>query len=211
MAIKAQGLLLRMETAARAAAKTITAVTAASPPVVSAASHGYAAGDIIYIDGIVGMTQLNGRAFVVSNPLTGTFELKGIDGTGYTTYASGGNAYKATLSSVAEVSNFDGFDGQASEIDVTNLQSLAKEYLIGLQDFGTANFDLFLRNADAGQVALRAAKESAAAKIFAVTLSDATVAAFVGFVKSFSASGSADGAVAGKTSIRITGAPAWFA
>jgi hypothetical protein len=210
MAIKSQGALLAMETT-RAAAKTITGITAASPPVVSSSSHGYTAGQIVYISGVVGMTQVNGRAFVVGTAAAGTFELKGVDGTSWTAYASAGSAYLITPTSVGQASKIGGFDGQAPEIDVTNLQSVAKEYLLGLQDFGNLSFDVFLDNTDTGQTALRAAKESGAAKVFTWTLSDAKVSAFVAYVKQFSANADADGAVTGAVQLRITGAPAWFA
>ena len=52
-------------------------------------------GDTVVISGVGGMTQVNGKRFIVSNKTTTTFELKDIDGnnvntTSYTTYTSGG-------------------------------------------------------------------------------------------------------------------------
>jgi hypothetical protein len=52
----------------------ITGVTQANPAVVSATAHGLVAGDICYIEGIVGMTELNGRQFTVANESANTFE-----------------------------------------------------------------------------------------------------------------------------------------
>lgn len=80
-------------------AKSITAVTSASPGVVTIASHGYSNGDWIYVTDIVGMTQLNGRFLLVANVTTNTFELQTVDGVNldtsdYTAYASGGTAEK---------------------------------------------------------------------------------------------------------------------
>lgn len=210
MAIKAQSARLQAEST-RAAAKVITAITAANPPVVSSTAHGYANGAIVYIDGVVGMTELNGRAFVVANQATNTFELKGINATTYTAYASGGSAYLITLGDVAEVTGVSGFDGEAGEIDVTNLRSTAKEYLVGLQDFGNVNLDVTLNNTDTGQALLRTIKASAAAKVFALTLSDAKVSSFVALVKSFTFDASADQAVTGQVKLRVTGEPSWFA
>jgi hypothetical protein len=40
-----------------------------------------------------------------------------------------------TYTEVKEITKFQGFDGQAAEIDTTHLRSTAKEYLMGLQDF----------------------------------------------------------------------------
>lgn len=122
-----------------------------------------------------------------------------------------GKAYKVTLTAVAEVSSVAGFDGQAPEIDTTHLRSTAKEYLLGLQDFGNLTLNVFLKNADAGQVELRNLKESGDAAVFTITLSDGTVSAFVGRVSQFTFSAERDGAVSGQVTIRITGQPAWFA
>jgi hypothetical protein len=210
MAIKAQSARLQAEST-RAAAKTITAITAANPPVVSSATHGFTAGQIVYIDGIAGMVELNGRSFVVANPAAGTFELKGINASAYTAYTSGGSAYLITITDIAEVTSVSGFDGQASEIDTTNLRSTAKEYLVGLQDFGNVSLNVLMNNGDAGQTLLRTIKGSASAKVFSLTLSDAKVSAFVGLVKQFSFDASADAAVTGQVSIRVTGEPSWFA
>lgn len=76
--------------------RTITAATQADPVVVTtSAAHGYVTGDEVQIDNVVGMTELNGVRFVVSNETATTFELTtvagdNIDGTNFTAYVSGG-------------------------------------------------------------------------------------------------------------------------
>lgn len=80
-------------------AKTITGATAANPVVITSAAHGYANGQDVFISGVVGMTQINGRWFKVANQTANTFELQSIhaaniDGTGYTAYSSGGSIDK---------------------------------------------------------------------------------------------------------------------
>ena len=79
--------------------KTITAITKANPGVITSNSHGFANGDEIYIIGVGGMTQLNGRNFRVANVTTNTFTLTdlfgdAIDTTNFTTFTSGGTADK---------------------------------------------------------------------------------------------------------------------
>ena len=79
--------------------KVISAITKANPAVVTATSHGYSDGDFVNISGVVGMTEVNGKTFKVSNKTTNTFELQDVDGTninssGYTTYSSDGVANK---------------------------------------------------------------------------------------------------------------------
>jgi hypothetical protein len=78
-------------------AKTITAVTRADPGVVTSSSHGFSDGDDVYVTGVVGMTQLNGRTMRVDNKTSNTFELNDYDGnnintTNYTAYGSAGTA-----------------------------------------------------------------------------------------------------------------------
>lgn len=75
----------------------ITGATKANPVVITSANHGYANGDVVYISGVTGMTQLNGNVYTVANKTTNTFQLQGINGTSYSTYKSGGTAYCTKL------------------------------------------------------------------------------------------------------------------
>lgn len=82
-----------------AAAQSITGITQANPAVVTySGADNYANGDEVILSGIVGMTELNGRRFIVANVDTGanTFELTttggaNVNSTGYTAYSSGGS------------------------------------------------------------------------------------------------------------------------
>lgn len=74
-------------------AAVITGVTQANPAVVTtAAAHTFANGETVTPTGIVGMTELNGNSYVIGNVTATTFELTGIDSTGFTAYVSGGSA-----------------------------------------------------------------------------------------------------------------------
>ena len=77
--------------------KDITGITQANPAVVTAVAHGYSNGDLVWIDGVVGMTELNRRYFTIANVATDTFELSGEDSSGYSAYVSGGKATKGRL------------------------------------------------------------------------------------------------------------------
>jgi hypothetical protein len=210
MALKTQGTRLRVASTSGSPVN-ITGITAANPAVVTAVAHGLATGDVVIIRGIVGMVQLNDRAFVVDNLTANTFSLRGIDSTGFTAYTSGGTVARQTLIDVAETSQIAGFDGQATEVDTTHLRSTAKEYVLGLQDFGNVTLSMFTVS-DAGQARLRALKAQGNAAAFAVTLSDNSVAAFMAFVRSFTFDvGGPDGTVQSQVQLRVTGEPAWFA
>jgi|TARA_R110002110_G_scaffold43923_6_gene135928 hypothetical protein len=76
---------------------TISGATAANPVVVTDTSHPYTNGEEIYITGVVGMTELNGKYYKIANKATHTYELTDIDdtninGSGYTAYSSAGTA-----------------------------------------------------------------------------------------------------------------------
>ena len=111
----------------------------------------------------------------------------------------------ALLTEVKEVTTFSGFDGQAAEIETTNLQSTAKEYLMGLEDAGAFNVDINYVAADPGQSEARTARAARTLKTFLVTFSDATTAAFDAYVLSNPITGGVDAKVDSSFSMRITG------
>ena len=87
---KDQGAILESTT-------TISGATQADPVVITDTGHGYSNGDEVYITGVAGMTELNGKYYLVANKNANDFELTdidgtNIDGTGYTAYSSGGTA-----------------------------------------------------------------------------------------------------------------------
>ncbi|AIY40189.1 Phage protein [Collimonas arenae] len=76
-------------------ATAITGISQAFPGVITDPAHGYNNGDLVYLTGIVGMTQLNGRFGVVTGATTNTFYLTDMYGvvistSGYSAYVSGG-------------------------------------------------------------------------------------------------------------------------
>lgn len=75
---------------------TITGITQATPPVV-AAINSFVDGDWVVIEGVVGMTPLNGNVYIVDNASGTDFELLDLDGNAvnsalFPAYVSGGTA-----------------------------------------------------------------------------------------------------------------------
>lgn len=105
--------------------KSITGITQASPGVVTTAvPHGFSNGDEVYIDGVTGMTEVNGKFFLIANVAADTFELQDRDGnnldtSGYTAYVSGGNA-----NAIYEI------DTPYAEADIDKLQYAQKADLM---------------------------------------------------------------------------------
>lgn len=81
------------------ALKAITGVTNATPMVVTSASHGFTAGDIVVQRGITGNLAANGT-FRVGTTTTDTYQLKTLGGantTGSGAYSAGGQVINLTL------------------------------------------------------------------------------------------------------------------
>lgn len=74
---------------ARETAKTVTAITKASPGTVTSAAHGFANGDKVIFTIGTGMTELNNVTAIIGNVTTNTFDLLGVNTTSYTTFTSG--------------------------------------------------------------------------------------------------------------------------
>lgn len=85
----------RNDTRVTETAQDITNITKANPAVVTySGSDNYSNGDKVFITGVKGMTQVNGNDYTIANVNTGsnTFELSGVNSSGFSTYTSGGTA-----------------------------------------------------------------------------------------------------------------------
>lgn len=103
------------------------------------------------------------------------------------------------------VQSFSGLDGAASDIDTTDLDSTAMEYINGLVDEGKFSFDIKVLLADAGQVALRAARTSGALKGLQLTLPDASTATFQVLVKAIPMTGGVNALLKTTVDTKISG------
>jgi len=203
-AISAQGSIIAVNTGV-GAAKTITAIALGNPTILTATSHGFQNGDVVTLAGLTGIdaSTLNGQSISVRNVTTNTFAVY-IDTTAKAITAAG-TATSVTFTNIANVKTFTGFDGAASEIDVTNLDSLAKEFRLGLVDPGQFTFEIDYDSANVGHIALRAKQVSGVLNHFKLTLPDATVVTFTAYVKKFSLGGGVDAVAKTSVDLRISG------
>lgn len=74
---------------ASSATSYITGITQTNPGVVTAPNHGLSSGNTVYIQNVVGMTQVNNLSFIITVLSANTFSI-GVDCTSYTAYSSGG-------------------------------------------------------------------------------------------------------------------------
>ncbi|MBU1567716.1 MAG: phage tail protein [Proteobacteria bacterium] len=142
-------------------AETISAAAAGYPTILTATAHGLANGDIAAIAGVVGTmgtdsaNGLNGNSYTVKNITTNTFCIEA-NTTGLT-YTSDGTATPSAWIQIKELKSIKPAGAAASSIDVTDLDSTAKEYRTGLMDNGSFSCDIQILESDPGQAAALAA------------------------------------------------------
>ena len=170
--------------------------------------HGLADGDVVKLSGILGMTELNDDVFIVNVLTSSTFELVDTDSSNYGTYVSHGSIDKATFSNFCELTGYNRQGGSKTENDATSLCSTAKEYELGLPDFGTTQLDFFFAPQTAIQSAMADFDSSGEKMAVKVTLPKAGgIRTLLGFVQQTGEQAGSDGLRTGSITIRNTGAP----
>ncbi len=210
-AISAQGTTVSIGTTTGSAIN-LSAVALTNPCRVTLASvTGLNKGDVLTLAGIVGTTQLNGNSYVIQyiEPVTKIVTLAGVDATGFTAYTSGGTATPVQWTKVSNVRSYNGFDGAASEIERTNFDSTAKEFILGLFDPSQFTIEVDQDNSDAGQIALMTAQVTGLLKNFKLLLPNGNSATFTAYVKKFNSQGAVDQAVRRSADLRISGPITW--
>lgn len=128
-----KGRNCRVEIAATySAAKTVTGVTKAVPPVVTSTAHGLAEGTIGYFDTAAGMDELLGQAVSVDATASNTFDAEGLDSTNFGTFTSGTVTPVATWLTLSTATSYEIPEGAADELDATTLLDRIKQTETGL-------------------------------------------------------------------------------
>lgn len=102
--------------------------------VTTAVNHGYVNDDVVFINGVLGMTQVNGRYFSITVTALNTFQLN-IDSTLYGLYTGAGSAYKTidSLERVMGIYQFQKNDGTRETLAFS--QQRAYKYDIVTENF----------------------------------------------------------------------------
>lgn len=189
-------------------AKNITGVTVGNPTLFTSTAHGLLNGDVVTMAALTGADAglFNTLSFVVTNKTANTFALQ-VDTTGKTITAGSGTATPVTYTEIKEVKSFDPSGQQVNELEVTHLQSTAKEFVAGLPDSGEFGMELNWVQADPGQAALVAGYLARTTESFKVTAPDNTTFTFSAIVKSMPIipKAAVDAPMTITASMRITG------
>jgi hypothetical protein len=210
-AVSSQGLKIEVEVGKQTAVAAAT-ISAGKPADLTKAAQVWELGDVAYIKSST-ITKIVGQSYPLKptgQASAGVAELVGSDTTGETEDATA-SVELVDWAQLCETKTFNGFDGQASEIDVTTICSEAKESRSGLQDFGSFNFDMNFVPSDESQKALMDAKATGKPIWVRVTLPDNLGAyVFQALVRQVTLSGGVDAVLSSSVSLRITGAPVFI-
>jgi hypothetical protein len=125
------------------------------------------------------------------------------------TVAVSPNTPSGFTDNIPELRDFQGPQGTSPEVDVTSLDSTAREKISGLKDNGsfTANMNWIPNNLQ-HQGCIND-QETRVRRWYRLEFSDSTLAEFIGFVTSTSTTGAVDNVVSMALSISISGAITW--
>lgn len=195
-----------------AATKIITVITKANPGVVSSVAHGYANGDIIYLE-VQGMSQLNGRAVRVAGVTADSFQLEGVDTTLFDTFLSGTSAKVTMGTSITTATSINGSGGDYDFEDTTTIHANRRTQVPKLPSPAAYTLDNIWDITDAGQIACRAASDAQALCVFSFTFgSGGKKMYFAGYVgASLMPGGQSQGLVTTSIVITMDGSPTYYA
>ena len=197
---------------ALAAAKTITAITKASPGVVSSTAHGYSNGDYVLLS-VQGMFQVNNKVARVAGVTTDTFQLESVDTTDFDTFGSG-TAQKITFgTSVTSATSLTASGGDFDFIDTTVIHDNAKTQMPGLPNPLAYSFENIWDISDAGQIAMKAASDAQDMRAFKFTFgTGGPIMVFAGYVGfSGAPTGQAQQLITTPAVITAYGTPSYYA
>jgi hypothetical protein len=118
---------------------------------------------------------------------------------------------QSTAQTVGTVTSFNGPTGSAAVIDITSLESTAKEKLMGLPDEGQITIDMIYDSSNAGQTALRVDRAARTKRNVSVKLTDGSSSLFHAdaYVTNWSITGTVDDAVKAAATFELTGPITW--
>lgn len=149
-----------------AAAKVVSAVTKASPPVATSTAHGLAAGAVGYMSGVGGMTLLEGQAVRVAAPTADTFQMPGLNTTTHATYTGGNFIPINTWASFGTLTSYEMSGGDGIETDVGTIHDEVDQI-----EYGGLNAQSFTFNGlseDSPGAAMQALENAAISQSFVV-------------------------------------------
>lgn len=157
---------------------TVSAITAASPGVVTATAHGLTTGDIVVFAVAEGMVELDGQAARVTVSDADTFSIDNLDTSSYSTFTAGTCKEVSAFQTLGMAQSVTAPDPTPAKIDITRLIDKSKQYAYGLPDAPDGSISgLYDPNATAVGL-IKAATKANTTLVFQVNWSDGAMTLF---------------------------------
>ena len=162
-------------------AKTVTAVTLASPGVATSTAHAMTNGTLGYWTVSAGMVQLDGQATRVYNQSVNAFDLQGLNTTNFSAFTAGTFTPATAFGTLAEAIGYNIGGGQPDTLDDTKLTDVIKQEVNGLLPSDTVQFDLLSQTFNSTVMqSIEDASIAGTYLVWRVTLQDGSVRVFRG-------------------------------
>ena len=159
----------------------VTAVTLASPGVATSTAHGQANNTVGYFSTVTGMVQLEDQACRVKNTAANTFELQGLNTSGYAAFLTGNFTPVATWQTLSESTSYSIGGGASEKLDVTTLLDIVRKEELGLLPVQSVSMNVIAQDTpSAAALLLEAAVQSQGKVTVRITLGNGAVRIFRG-------------------------------
>jgi hypothetical protein len=154
-------------------AKTISAITLASPGVATSTAHGLTAGTVGFISGISGMVQLEGQAIRVTAPSTNDFTLQKVKTTDYAAMTGTCSFFPITSwNTIGSATSVQVGGGDSADVDQTTLIDDLTQLSAGLLAAQTVSVSQFSNFESAAMLKVAEAALDQTDLVFRLTLKD---------------------------------------
>lgn len=166
---------------ALAAADTITAITKASPGVVSSTSHGISDGTFVKITA-TGMHQVDQRVFRVDNSAANAFDLEGENTTAYDTFATGTAEAITFGTTMATAVALTASGGDFDFLDITTIHDNVRKQVPGIASAASYSFECLWDPSDTALLALKTASDNQSQRAIKFQFAGGQIVVFTGYV-----------------------------
>jgi hypothetical protein len=165
-------------------AKTVSAITNATPGVATSTAHGFTDGDIVVMES--GWSNLNNRVVRVDNSAANVFDVEGIDTISTTLFPSGSGTGTATeVTAFTQITQIMGFATSGGDQQFVNYSFLEQSYETQIPTITSAQsitIDIADDPSLAGYIALKAASDSRAIRALKIAMPDGSTIYYNGYV-----------------------------
>jgi hypothetical protein len=156
-----------------------TAITKASPGVATTAGTAPANDIVGYWTAMEGMLQLQGQATRTKNRTATTWELQGLNTSGYGVFTAGSFTPVATWATLSESTSYSLGGGASEKLDVTTLLDIVRKEELGLLPVQSVTMNVIAQDTpSAAMQLLEAAVQTQGVVVVRITLANGAVRIF---------------------------------